>query len=258
MTDRKAWKTGLSIGCISHQAMKDAAAAGLDLVEINAIDDSANWEKIPQWEKETGVKVWSFHLPFSLVKRPDDPEEEWEEVFPLLRDYVVNCGAVGIKHMILHSSGESHQLEETELREVRMQRALAHITQLSDVCKANGCVLCVEVLPRFCLGNSSAEIQRIMDSNSDLRLCFDVNHLLKEDHVEFIRNVGEYAITTHISDYDFIDERHWFPLEGQIPWKNVQDELEKVGYEGPFMYEVRMKGHTWSDVVKNHEALKNL
>ena len=49
MTDRKMWKTGLSIGRVSEDALRRAAQAGLDLVEISCIDDPANWEKVPEW-----------------------------------------------------------------------------------------------------------------------------------------------------------------------------------------------------------------
>jgi len=257
MTDRKMWKTGLSFGAVSEAKLKKAAIDGLDLVEINGIDDPANWEKIPQWEKESGVKVWSVHLPFGPVY-PDDPDEKWDGFLSVHKALIEGGGIAGIPYMVIHASGEHRELASPETREIRMQRSIAHLSALSDFCKANGCTLCVEVLPRTCLGNCSDEIQRIMDSNPDLRLCFDVNHLLKEDHVEFVKKVGKYAVTTHISDYDFIDEKHWFPLQGQINWRALQSALELADYTGPFLYETMPMGHTWADVRKNHELLKNL
>lgn len=260
MTDRKTWKTGLSIGILSEEALHNAAKAGLDLVEINGIDDVRHWKEVPRWEQETGVKVWSVHLPFCGpgIDRPDDPEELWCTTRPVQRALIEGGGIAGIQHMILHGSGESRELADPELREVRFQRSIERLTELSEMCKKNGSTLCVEVLPRFCLGNCSDEIQRYMDKIPDLRLCFDVNHLLKEDHVEFVKKVGKYAVTTHVSDYDFEDEKHWFPMEGKIDWKELQSALESVDYNGPFLYEVNMDGHTWEDVKKNHEQLKNL
>ncbi|MBO5221501.1 MAG: sugar phosphate isomerase/epimerase [Clostridia bacterium] len=257
MTDRKMWKTGLSFGAVSEAKLKKAAIDGLDLVEINGIDDPANWEKVPQWEKNFGVKVWSIHLPFGPVY-PDDPDDKWESFLSVHKALIEGGGIAGIPYMVIHASGEHRELASPETREIRMQRSIAHLSALSDLCKANGSTLCVEVLPRTCLGNCSDEIQRIMDSNSDLRLCFDVNHLLKEDHVEFVKKVGKYAVTTHISDYDFIDEKHWFPLQGQINWRALQSALELVDYKGPFLYETMPMGFTWADVKKNHNYLKNL
>ena len=261
MTDRKQWKTGLSIGRASEESLQHAADAGLDLVEISCIqdDDPANWALVPECEKKTGVKVWSIHLPFGRgAYRPDDTDENWESFLPVHKALIDGGGVAGIKHMVIHASGEDVELRSPETREVRFQRALRHLSDLSDYCKAHGSTLCVEVLPRFCIGNCSDEIQRIMEYNPDIRLCFDVNHLLKESHTEFVKKVGKYAVTTHISDYDFVDEKHWFPMEGNIDWNEVQTALEQADYTGPFLYEVAFTGHVWEDVKPNHEKLKTL
>ena len=42
----------------------------------------------------------------------------------------------------------------------------------------------------------------------------------------------------HLSDYDYIDERHWLPGEGKINWKELISGLESVNYNGPLMYEI--------------------
>lgn len=261
MTDRKMWKTGLSFGMVTEEKLMKAAADGLDLVEINGIDDPANWEKVPEWEKASGVKVWSLHLPFKKAVgafRPDDPDGMWESYLPVIHALIEGAGKAGIKYMVIHASGEDAELRFAPTREARMQRVLRHMSALSDFCKAHGTTLCVEVLPRFCIGNCSEEIERIIRYNPDIRLCFDVNHLLKESHLDFIKKVGKYAVTTHISDYDFIDERHQFPMQGQINWRELQSALEQADYQGPFLYETMPMGHTWADVRKNHEYLKNL
>ncbi len=261
MTDRKMWKTGLSFGMVTEEKLMKAAADGLDLVEISGIDDPANWEKIPEWEKKSGVKVWSFHLPFrwwgpSPWSDPTatDPAR-WQETLDCCVPFIEGCGKGGVKHMVIHPSREPFKDEE---REKYMQVAIEHLTVLSDICKKNGCVLCIEDLPRTCLGRDSDEMLRFMEAIPDARICFDVNHLLREDHVEFVKKVGKWIVTTHISDYDFIDERHLFPMQGQINWRALQSALELADYTGPFLYETMPMGHTWADVKKNHEYLKNL
>ena len=97
-----------------------------------------------------------------------------------------------------------------------------------------------------------------MASNPDLRVCFDVNHLLKEDHVTFVHKVAPYIVTTHISDYDFKDECHMLPMRGQINWRELQTVLELENYKGPFLYEGLRLGYSMEDVRPNHEYLKNL
>ena len=39
--------------------------------------------------------------------------------------------------------------------------------------------------------------------------------------------------------YDGVDERHWLPGEGIVPWKEVVTTLMESGYRGPFLFELR-------------------
>ena len=71
-----------------------------------------------------------------------------------------------------------------------------------------------------------------------MRVCFDVNHLFHESHKDFIDALGEKIITLHISDYDYEDERHWLPGEGEINWEELVSLLKKINYQGVFMNEI--------------------
>lgn len=118
------------------------------------------------------------------------------------------------------------------------ERELGRVSQ--DRC-GEGAVIAVEDLPRTCLGRNSEEILELISVHPALRVCFDTNHLLEEDIPTFVRNVGKKIITLHVSDYDFINERHWLPGEGDICWPEVLDALCKVDYAGPWLYEVGYK-----------------
>ena len=88
--------------------------------------------------------------------------------------------------------------------------------------------------------------------------------MLKESHEHFLNAVGSRVETLHVSDYDFIDERHQLPGEGQIDWQKLIAHLEQLDYKGPWMYEValapapgRRTGPQLelADFVRNHKAL---
>ena len=91
----------------------------------------------------------------------------------------------------------------------------------------------------------------------------DVNHLLFEPHAEFLKALGGKIATVHISDYDFVNERHWLPLEGNIDWAELMKGLDDIGYNGAFMYEVprtaanitREAPLVPADYVNNHNKL---
>jgi sugar phosphate isomerase/epimerase len=97
-------------------------------------------------------------------------------------------------------------------------------------------------------------------------VCFDTNHLLSEDLCEFIEKVGDKIVSTHISDYDFVNERHWLPGEGKIDWQKLINELKKVNYNEMWLYELNMgflntinrsRELTLDDVVKNRNSRRD-
>jgi sugar phosphate isomerase/epimerase len=83
-----------------------------------------------------------------------------------------------------------------------------------------------------------------LSAHEELRVCFDTNHLLGESIHDFIMAVGSKIITTHVSDYDAINERHWLSGEGIIDWKQLREDLESVGYDGYWLYELGLTGST--------------
>ena len=122
----------------------------------------------------------------------------------------------------------------------------------------------MENLPRTCLGKNSEEMLELLSADPTLRICFDTNHLLGQDPVEFVEAVGEKIVTTHVSDYDFIDERHWLAGEGDMDWHRLYDALCRVGYEGAWLYElgfgntkriVRQRPLTCEDFARNAKEI---
>ncbi len=120
-----------------------------------------------------------------------------------------------------------------------MKRVTASLCELCDAAARYGAVLAVEDLPRTCLGNSAGEIQALLAADDRLRVCFDTNPLLGgQKPQDFIRALGEKIVTTHFSDYDGVDEKHWLPGEGVIDWGAVMDAFDEIGYADSVLYEV--------------------
>ena len=83
--------------------------------------------------------------------------------------------------------------------------------------------------------------------------------------VDFIKNVGDKIITTHISDYDFVNERHWIPGEGDIDWLELYNALKEVNYKGVWLYETGLRPPksiirrdlTYKDLYENANQIFN-
>jgi len=140
----------------------------------------------------------------------------------------------------VHPSAEP--IADAERRN-RMDCAKESLALLAETAKKYGAIIAVEDLPRSCLGRNAAEIQELISAHSELRVCFDTNHLLNEDPVGFIYAVGDKIITTHVSDYDLKTEQHWLPGEGQVAWPALLAAIQAAGYNGVWMYEIAFSSH---------------
>lgn len=242
--------------------------AGISRVEISCSDltqaEAIDFKKLKEYSDIYGVKLWSHHLPFWPFNEIDissSNEELRKKSVELCTKYIKRAGEVGIDKFVIHPSGEPITEEE---RPFRITAAKNSLKELAEVAADFGGVIAVEDLPRTCLGRESADISELISADERLRVCFDTNHLLKEEIRDFIRSVGEKIITTHVSDYDRVNERHWLPGEGVIDWQELLTELKKVNYTGVWLYEIGLKcpdsiirdrDLTFDDFVRNAQEL---
>lgn len=217
---------------------------GLDYARelFNSID----LKSLKRYAEENGVTINSFHLPFdhNHINPASFDKNVRENTIEFDRELIEKTVALGTKIFVIHPSGEP--LEEHERKE-SLKYSCESIARLADIAHTYNAVIAVENLPRTCIGRSSSDIAEILSFNNKLRVCFDVNHLLSESHKDFVKNVGNKIITLHISDYDFINERHWLPGKGQIDWNELIALLQTVGYSGPFMNEIRYREESNTD-----------
>jgi len=188
--------------------------------------------------REAGVNVSSVHLPFGPLWEPSgfDPAARGDALrrFEGLLDWT---GAQGIPLAVLHASFEPIPPED---RPARLEIAARSVAALGAYARARGIALAVENLPRTCLGNIACETLALAEGAAGV--CFDVNHLLIESHADFLAAAGPRVVTTHFSDYDFADERHWRPGAGNIDWPALLRGLDAAGYMGRYIFELNEDG----------------
>lgn len=237
----KDWRLGTSTALFKNtdaayvpEMLKTCADNGISCLEVTQAH-YPNFGLIAKTAAEYGVTLWSIHLPFSREKDISLGDDEMREAF------LDECGklmktasAYGVQIAVIHPSSEP--IDDAD-RPARLARSHESLVRLAKFAKSVGMRLAVEDLPRTCLGRHSDEIRYMLDGNDDLAVCFDTNHLLIQRNEDFIKAVGSRIITLHVSDYDFVDERHWLPGNGMVDWKAVITLLEESGYSGPWMSE---------------------
>ena len=250
---------GSSTSSMSPEEMAAAAKAGVEYVEIGIsgrgtvaeIREKALHAK--RMADEAGLKVWSCHLPFSRkldISVLNDSARMANLEF--LTEMIAICGEVGPEKLVLHPSSEP--IADGE-REQRIRNSIASIGILRREAARIGAQLCIEDLPRTCLGRNSAELLRIIAPYPE-----GGENLFRHEPPAFggpaalRRGVRRPDCDRPCLDYDMVDERHWLPGKGRIDWPALYGALMKADLQGVFMYELKRgedRSAKWSPSTKS-------
>ncbi len=229
---------------ISDESFSDFKESGMTLLEYSAGKEPyTDPRDVAKLANKYGLTLWSCHLPFRPYERGDASStlrEVREAAFARFSEEIKKAAAAGIDKIIFHPGTPFP--DESE-RPERLKYATDFANELCELAHREGAVVAVEDMPH-CIGRSIDEIETILSANDKLRVCFDVNHLLNDSHSDFIDRLGDKIVTVHFSDYDFIEEKHWFPTDGKIDWVPLIKKLYGAGYTGPWMYECGLRGRT--------------
>ena len=178
---------GKSIGRwenLSVESMTANRIAGLEYIEVtmnNVIGkDTAGVRDRAALLKaqidSAGLKVWSVHMPYSRkidISILDSAKRA--EVVNYVAEMMKVAGVFNPQHIVLHPSSEPIAPDE---RAERLEYSRESIGILAPVAKEIGAILCVENLPRTCLGRNGQEMMYLIEDHKNVGICFDVNHLL--------------------------------------------------------------------------------
>lgn len=240
------YKIGLS-SCgktLNRSLFEKYRAAGIDCIEISPSFEeykTVDYKAIKKYSDENNVSLWSYHLPFWYpdvldISSPD--ENIRTSSVEIMSELIKKAADIGIKIFVVHPSSEP---VSDENRDMQLEKSGESLCILAETAARCGAEIAVEDLPRSCLGHDSDEILKLISADPRLRVCFDTNHLLIEDNVDFVARLGKKIITLHVSDYDFVNERHWLPGEGKIDWNELYTAIKSAGYNGAWLYEVGFK-----------------
>ncbi|MBQ4087454.1 MAG: sugar phosphate isomerase/epimerase [Clostridia bacterium] len=229
---------------IAPEEFEVYAKAGVNAMELcfrwDKYDD-VDWVALKEGADKAGIQIRSIHLPFSGEDNPAHMDEAVrKKAIARYKDIMKKASVTGATVYVIHASSEP--IADGE-RAQQMENAKKTLSELAEFAKTLSACIAVEDLPRTCLGRDSAEIKELISGHDNLFVCFDTNHLLAEKMEDFIKEVGDRFVTLHVSDYDFIDEKHWLPGMGDVDWISFMDALDETDYSGPILFELyRVKG----------------
>ncbi|MBE6761548.1 MAG: sugar phosphate isomerase/epimerase [Ruminococcaceae bacterium] len=262
------YKIGIAAGGaqkpITVEGLEAMKKAGMDAIEISIGSyENFDFKKAKQIAEQTGIELWSIHShmhrSFDISSLDNDSNKRAIKEFCWLID---KFSDIGMDKIVIHPTHTPEPFDQSE-RPEKIKHAKECLNTLAEYGYTKGVQIALEDLPRTCLGNTIEEHLDLLSANDKLRVCFDFNHSLIDDTAEFIKAVGDKIITTHVSDRDNINERHWLPGEGVLDWKKIIDAFNSIGYNGAWIYEIDLEAPptidrrmlTYSDFVTNAKQI---
>lgn len=194
---------------------------------------------------QTGIQVNAVHLPFYLhldllrqgkTLSPLHPDPQARALALAEARFAMDAAVVlGARLAVLHL-GESR--EEFTLQS--QERALYAIEQIGDYAHEKGLVIALEnIISKL----TDIENLRTLIAGSGLHhvgICVDVGHShVSKDVIQDVLLAGALLRNTHLHDNDKSADQHRPPGQGSIPWRELAQAFDKVGYQGSHSLEIR-------------------
>lgn len=210
-------------------------------VEPDSLLTKIHGEYARKLKNEKIAEIASIHLPFMGGGKSWDmslaDEDARKDVSMRLQQMIRDNADLFPANVTMHSSMEP-PLEEHPARIECVCRTIEELLPLADEI---GFSLNVEYLPRRCIGNCTAELEKIISrfDAKHVNLCMDVNHVMDKynELPGIISHLAPRIRTFHFNDYDGIDEKHWFPGQGIINWTAVMGAIKAMKNDPLLIFE---------------------
>ena len=254
MTDRRF---GVSTHLFHEQRLTrdhlvHIAAHGFDAIEVFATrahfdyTDPAAIDQLAEWLSDTRLELHSMHAPAFEALR----DGQWVGAFSNAsadegrrRTAIAEAEAalrvaerIPYRYLVVHVGVPATGTHADNQRDA----AYRSIDELSALAASHGVGVALEVIPNAL--SSAAALAHLIDEQIegiDLGVCLDYGHAhLMGDLGEAIEALSGHIWTTHVHDNRGRRDDHLVPFSGSIDWEAAMMETQKIGYEGPLMFEV--------------------
>ena len=241
---------------IGHRLDRDhlveIAAHGFDAVEIFAarthfdVTDPGALVALAEWLDDTRLTLSSFHAPIAAgyvngvwrepLSLAATDEVRRQRAVEDTQAVLAAATVVPYARLVLHAGAPAPYGTAADNGRSSFVRSLG---ELLPVAEQVGVALAVEVIPNT-LSSASALVSLIEgeDEMQGVGICMDVGHArLLGDVVDAIEACSGHLVTTHLHDNRGDSDDHLVPGQGVIDWNAALVAFQKVGYDGPWIFE---------------------
>jgi sugar phosphate isomerase/epimerase len=208
--------------------------AGFDVVSLWWGDEekanTGSLYDLPSIVRDRGLSIDNIHVPF------DDCNDFWSEaesdrqnIIDRYCAWLDDCARHKIPKMVMHLTQGPNPPSPNK-------SGLAVIKKLVQEAEDKNVILAVENIQ--CIEHLEFVFSRI--DSPHLAFCYDSSHdfLWSRQPCELLNKWAGRLVTTHFSDNDGQDDRHWLPNTGTIDWQKIGRSFPIETYSGPFLLEL--------------------
>lgn len=239
---------------LDRDHLVEIAAHGFEAVEVFATRTHVDYHDAPTLAalaghmRDAGLRPHSVHAPITESLRSG----VWGAPYSLATaDEPARLTAVGETLAALRAAAalEASFLvvhlgvplaQQPDGRDNRRDAVLRSLETVHQAAGPLGVRLALEVIPNP-ISDADALVAFIEDEleATDIGICLDSGHaFLMGDLADVIEAVSGHLVTTHLHDNRRKSDDHLVPFEGGIDWAEAAMTLQKVGYEGVWMFEL--------------------
>lgn len=250
---------------LDREHLAQVASFGFDAIEVFATrthfdyHDAAAIARLGEWLNESGLALHGVHAPITDSLKGN----EWGST---TYSTAVSDGArrqatirevetaLQIAKQIPFQVLVLHLGTPTVMRQAADNVRSAAVKSVEEICRLAqplGVRVALEVIPNDLSTPASlvSMIERDLDG-LDAGICLDFGHaFLMGDVADAIEVTAEHLITTHVHDNRRKEDDHLAPYLGGIPWDPALMGMQKIGYDGTYLFEVANTG-TPADVLE--------
>jgi sugar phosphate isomerase/epimerase len=258
---------------LSRQHLHEIGAHGFEAVELFAtrthfdFHNPAAVADLQQWLAGAGLELHGVHAPVgeSFSNGRWGPLLSLASIDPVERARALaeSEAALNIARRIPFGVLVAHlgiPRQQAGQGDNSRDAARRSIEELQKKAEPLGVRVAVEVIPNELsrAGSLVHFVEEVLDA-ADVGICLDFGHAhMDGDLVESIEIVSEHLIATHVHDNGGRTDDHLVPFEGTIDWAAALTAIQKVGYDGTLLLEVRAQGPTKDTLQRAKRARERM
>jgi len=253
------------------------AAHGFEMAEVFATRTHFDYHNpaaiadLQEWLAAAGVTLRSVHAPTaasfvggvwsgSLSIASVDNELRERAVRETLQALYI-ARRIPIAVLVLHLGIPRMQPRDGDVG-AQDARAAARrsVEELVKAAEPLGVRVAVEVIPNE-LSRAGSLVHFVEDDLDGLGvgICLDFGHAhIDGDVIEAVETVSEHVIATHLHDNRGRSDDHLMPMEGTIDWAGALTAVQKIGYDGPLMFEVGAHGPSKDSLARMQKTREKM